>query len=202
MTQSNLFGKWLPVSIFTVLMMLALIVFPSGKAYANQSIELTSGTFTINLSKSKMRESENSVTYRYHASLIDATNSLLGGATLSFEGYANGSTQNFMIKAKEIQQGVYEAELTLAKNTDWSITVLGRHESYPYRMNFTENTSIIDRPTGSTGPEDTASNPTFRSIGSAKPGNDLGFKLTVAGLAALGCLALFGLMLLAKKVRD
>lgn len=92
---------------------------------------------TIKVLKESTKENNLQKIITYRAAIKDQAGNLVSGAQISFEAY--GETNKYsMVKAKEVAPGDYVAEISLAKNTNWSVTVLGVWDSYPFRVNFNE----------------------------------------------------------------
>lgn len=103
--------------------------------------QLTSGTFTLFLSKKVVKGDKGSTTYRYSARLTDSGQSVISGASLSFEGYDSEQKGSFLKPAVEKKAGIYEVEITIPKGSSWDIAILGKHEPYPFRMSFKETSA-------------------------------------------------------------
>lgn len=170
-----------------------------GTAALPGETQLTSGTFNIYLSKKTVKEDKDSATYRYTARLMDSAQAALSDATISFEVFGRNLNDGFMNNAVEKKPGIYEVEITLSKQSSWDITILGKHEPYPFRMSFKE--SFTGGTTGNTDstkgvpvfPENEVEekSPAKNSIVNEKDKYSLSMNLLYLGLGilALGSLA-------------
>jgi len=133
--------KWIPVCTGMTLQAIFVLIVFSTLVFAEENVVLPEQNISVvNIKVLKEATKENGlqkiITYR--AVIKDQAGNLASGAQISFEAYSDSANKYSIVKAKEVGPGDYVAELSLVKNTNWSITVLGVWDSYPFRVNFNE----------------------------------------------------------------
>lgn len=126
--------------IITIIFILYMSVF-SNVVSGEENIVLPEqnvSVITIKVLREATKENNLQKINTYRAVIKDQVGNLVSGAQISFEAYGDDTNKYSMVKAKEIAPGDYVAEISLAKNTNWSITVLGVWDSYPFRVNYNE----------------------------------------------------------------
>lgn len=125
--------------IITIIFILYMSIF-SNVVSGEENVVLPEqnvSVITIKVLREATKENNLQKINTYRAVIKDQAGNLVSGAQISFEAYGDANKYS-MVKAKEVAPGDYIAEISLAKNTNWSVTVLGVWDSYPFRVNFNE----------------------------------------------------------------
>lgn len=128
--------------IFALALFFSLSVFiftAQVEASSAGTLKLSSGVYVMDIERIVIQENQQQATIKYRLRLTDSGGeSSYTGANIKFEAYSEQKNTGFIVQATEVQSGFYTAELTFQKDNNWSVSVLGVHEPYPFRASFYE----------------------------------------------------------------
>lgn len=138
--KNNTFVANIHISALFMLFLLSGVILPAQRSLAvSNTLKLTSGVFVMDIERKIVNEDQKQITVMYVMRLTDqGGENLYNGADIKFESYAEQKKEGMVVKTTETQPGIYVAELTFIKDSNWGVAVLGVHDPYPFRAAFYE----------------------------------------------------------------